>query len=42
MNTQKLLRTVELYARIRRKKKAGAKYAAMKRLLALSRKGKAA
>ena len=42
MNRQKLVKTVELYARIKKKRKIGVKYAAMRRLLALSKKKKAA
>ncbi len=38
MNTNKLMRTVGLYAKIRKKKKSGKAYVKMKRLLALSRK----
>ena len=42
MNTKKLIKTVALYAKIKRKKKTGMRLVAMKRLLALSRKNKTA
>ena len=42
MNMQKLVKTVELYARIKNKSKIGLKDGAMKGLLALSKKNKAA
>ena len=38
MNTNRLIKTVGLYAKIRKKKKTGRTYAKMKRLLALSKK----
>ena len=41
MNTNKLLKTVSLYAKIRRKKKTGVSHAKMRRLLALSKKREA-
>ncbi len=42
MNSHRLMKAVGLYARIKKKKKTGLKLAKMKRLLALSKKNKAA